>query len=326
MSLTKFATFKQEINEDGSFSQQSNRFQTPFGQGPDELPVVADRYRLLWMPACPHAHKVVIVRKLLGLDQVISLGATGPYRTTRGWTFSNDPEGIDPVLKVHYLEELYLRADPNYHARPTVPIIADVTTGKGVNNDHVWLTVQLETAWKKFHKKDAPDLYPKNLRKEIDELNQIIYEEINVGVYKVGFAHTQEAYEEAYEQLFKRLDEFEERLSHTRYLFGNQLTDSDVRLYPTLARFDLVYYQLFRANKKKIRDYPNLWDYARDLYQQPAFKESTDFGFIKDSYYCSPHLKKLFGNIHGLLPKGPDLSSWEEPSQRRKWEVRLSND
>jgi len=320
--FTKFKTFEHEINEDGSVSQQKIIFNKPFGDSENSLPVEADRYRLFWMPACPHAHKVIIVRQLLGLDKVISLSATGPYRTERGWTFSNNKDGKDPVTGVKYLEELYLMADPNYQGRPTVPLIADLKTGKAVNNDYVTLTIQFETVWSKFHKKDAPDIYPEHARKEIDKWTYIINDEINLGVYKVGFAHTQSAYEKAYDNLFRRLDHLEEHLSKNRYLLGEKITDSDIRLYPTLARFDIVYYLLFKANKKRIMDYPNLWGYARDLYQEPAFKETTDFSFIKDSYYRSPHLKKLFGNTYGILPKGPDVSVWNTPHDR----ARLSSD
>lgn len=319
--MEKSETFRKEIQDDGSFSQQKNQFTVPFGKEEGELPVVPFKYRLLWMPACPHAHKVVIVRRLLGLDQVISLGATGPYRTEHAWEFTNDINGVDPVLGVRYIEDVYKNADPNYDQRPTVPVLVDIESKKAVNNDHVNLTIQLETAWKEFHKEGAPDLFPSHLREEIFKLNQIIYEKINVGVYRVGFSHSQEAYEKAYDELFYYLDRFEERLGKSRYLFGNQITDSDVRIYPTLARFDVVYHSLFRCNKKRLRDYPNLWGYARDLYQQADFKETTDFEFIKESYFRSPHLKKLFGNPYHILPKGPDLSDWDSPHHRERLSI-----
>ncbi|WP_026892020.1 glutathione S-transferase C-terminal domain-containing protein [Lacrimispora aerotolerans] len=314
--MEKFSTFRKEIQNDGAFRQQENQFATPFGDQEGLIPVVPNKYRLLWMPACPHAHKVVIVRRLLGLENVISLGATGPYRTEHAWEFTNDPGGVDPVLGVQYIEDVYKKADPSYDKRPTVPVVVDIETGKAVNNDHVTLTLQLETEWKKYHKEGAPDLFPEKLRDDILELNEIIYQRINVGVYKVGFAHSQEAYEKAYTELFYYFDQFEERLSHSRYLFGDAITDCDVRLYPTLARFDVVYHLLFKCNKKRLKDYPNLWGYARDLYQQPAFRETTDFAFIKDSYYRSPHLRKLFGNVYNILPKGPDLSEWNSPHGR----------
>lgn len=314
--MKKHPTFAKEIQADGSFVQQSNSLDTPFGFEPGQIKPEANRYRLVWMPACPHAHKVVIVRELLGLDEVISLGTTGPYRTEEGWVFSDDPGGKDPVTGAKSSLELYQRAIPNYDKRPTVPVIVDEETGRAVNNDHVFMTIQLETAWKDFHKEGAPDLYPESLRPKIDKLNQFIYEEINVGFYKVGFAESQAAYEKAYDRLFEALDYFEDRLSQQRYLFGDQLTDADVRIYPSLARYDVVYYDEFRANKKRLRDYPNLWAYSRDLYQQEAFYKTTDFEFIKESYYRSPHLKTLFGNDYHILPKGPSVEEWKEAHGR----------
>ncbi|WP_437891059.1 glutathione S-transferase C-terminal domain-containing protein [Phytobacter sp. V91] len=315
-AITKFKTFAAEIKQDGAFVQQANLFTQKFGDAQNEWPVEANRYRLLWMPACPHAHKVVIVRKLLGLDRVISLGATGPWRTEKGWEFSRDPDYKDPVLGIRYIHDVYIAQDPDFTGRPTVPIMVDTVTGKGVNNDHYWLTIYLETAWKKYHYPDAPDLYPDAQRQAIDALNEVIYQDINLGVYKAGFAHTQNAYNDAYDRLFARLDEFEERLSTQRYLLGSQLTDADLRLFPTLARFDSVYYPLFRTNRNRLVDYKHLWAYARDIYQIPAVKESTDFAFIKESYFRSPHLAALFGNIHNLLPKGSDLAVWEHPHGR----------
>lgn len=309
-------TFKNEAKKDGSQTMQTCLFTKKFGDGEDEWPVEADRYRLLWMPACPHAHKVVIVRTLLGLDNVISLGATGPFRTPQGWVFSEDPGEVDPVLGIHYLQDLYLRENPNYEGRPTVPIIADTKTVKGVNNDHFWLTIYLETAWKKLHKDGAPDLYPEAIRNEIDELNKIIYENVNVGFYNLGFARSQSAYEKGYEKLFDTLEMLDARLEHQRYLFGDKITDSDVRLYPSLVRYDVVYYFQFRANKRRLREFKNLWAYARDLYQIPEFAESTDFNFIKRSYQLSPHLRPLWGNEYGILSKGPEIDSWSIPHGR----------
>lgn len=308
--------FNKETQKDGSFVQQKIDFSTPFGPEPGQLSVEANRYRLIWMKSCPHAHKVVITRELLGLDNVISLGTAGPYRTPNGWVFSNDPNGLDPVTKAASTQELYERAEPDFDRRPTVPLIVDETTGIPVNNDHIKMTLQLNTAWREFHKEGAPDLYPEALRAEIDALNQFIYEEINVGFYKVGFAESQSAYETAFDKLFESLDILEERLSNQRYLFGDQLTDSDIRLWPSLIRYDLVYYSLFRANKKRLRDYPNLWDYSRELFQMDAFKSSTDFHYIKDSYFRSPHLKEKFGNVNNILPKGPSESEWHEPVHR----------
>jgi glutathionyl-hydroquinone reductase len=309
-------TFRHQMSSDGSMAIQDNLFKGKFGSGKGEWPVEPGRYRLLWMPACPHAHKVVITRSLLGLDAVISLGATGLMRDREGWVFTDDPGEKDPVLGIHYLKEIYTRTKSDFNERPTVPIIVDTKTGLGVTNDHFWIPQQLDTAWKAYQKKDAPDLYPAAFRPDIDELNLFIFNRVNNGVYDLGFARTQEAYEAAYDRLFQALDYLENRLSENRFLFGDFVTDSDVRLYPTLARFDVVYNTVFRANRNRIADYHNLWGYARDLYHIPEFKETTYFDKYKIHYQTSPHLRSLEGNVYGLVAKGPDTSGWELPSGR----------
>ncbi len=183
-----------------------------------------------------------------------------------------------------------------------------------VNNDYFNLTKYWEVEWKKYHKPGAPDLYPENLRREIDELNEILYHEINNGVYKAGFARSQDAYNEAYNLVFSRLDWLEERLGKSRYLFGDSITESDVRLYVTLARFDSAYYNGFQLNRSRITDFKNLWGYVRDLYSLPEFKETTDFEAIKKHY----HLCAMAGNPYKIVPKGPDLTSWNTPHGRDK--------
>lgn len=303
-----------EISSDGAFVRQKNRFATPFGQGENELPVEADRYRLLWAPVCPWAHRAVIVRRILGLEGVISLGTANPVRTDKGWEFSLDEGGADPVLGIRFLPEIYAKTDPDYTGRATVPAVVDVKLGKVVNNDYFRLTNYLETAWKPFHKENAPDLYSEELRKDIDQLNDFIFNDINNGVYKAGFAHSQKAYEQAYDALFAGLDKLEERLSGQRYLFGDAITDSDIRLYATLVRFDIAYYPVFRTNRNRIVDFPNLWGYARDLYQTPGFGDTTNFDGIKRGY----HLGNINENPYHILAKGPDLSVWNLPHGRNK--------
>jgi putative glutathione S-transferase len=302
---------EREISEEGSFVRQDNCFVTPFGSGKGELPVEAGRYRLIWTRACPWATRQTIVLGLLGLNGAISIGTVDPVRPKTeqaDWAFTLDPGGVDPVLKIHVLSEAYKKADPAYAGRNTVPALIDVTTGSVVNNDYHRLSNYWETVWKPFHKPLAPDLYPENLRAEIDTLNAFIFSNLNNGVYRAGFARSQAAYEEAYNLVFSALDELEARLARSRYLFGDAVTDSDVRLYVTLARFDAAYYNAFRCNKKRIRDYPNLWRYARDLYAIPAFGGNTDFEHIKQHYHlcCDP------GNVYKILPKGPDAKEWEQ--------------
>ncbi|MBP2651421.1 MAG: putative glutathione S-transferase [Firmicutes bacterium] len=311
-------TFKQQIQSNGEIKTQENLFIKKFGDAPGEWPVVPDRYRLIWMPGCPHAHKVVITRKLLGLEDVISLGTTGIFRTPKGWVFSEDPREVDPVLGIHYLHDVYIKENSDYVGRSTVPIIVDTVTGKGVNNDHFWLSIYLNKDWKKYHKKGAPDLYPIELKEQIDKLNNFIYERINVGVYNCGFARSQAAYEKAYDRFFEAMDFIDLHLADKRFLFGDFITDSDVRLYPSLARFQVTYYQVFRANRNRLEEFKNLWPYARDLYQTSGFKETTHFELIKKHYQVSPHLRPLWGNVYGLVSKGPDLSGWVLPHDREK--------
>ena len=304
-----------EVSATGNFVRQKNQFNTPFGQNEGNLPVEANRYRILWAPVCPWAHRTIIVRSLLGLEDVISVGKADPKRPDllrSDWSFTLDENNVDPVLGIHYVSEAYLNADPDYTGRFTVPAVVDVTTKKVVNNDYFNLTLYFETEFKEFHKEGAPDLYPEHLRKEIDELNNIIFHDINNGVYKAGFAKSQKAYEAAYDNVFSRLDRLEERLSKQRYLHGDEITDSDVRLYVTLARFDVAYYTVFRVNNKRILEYPNLWAYARDLYQIPGFGSTTDFEGIKKHY----HLDCQTNNPYQLIPKGPDVSVWNLPHGR----------
>ncbi|NHC18706.1 glutathione S-transferase family protein [Bacillus sp. MM2020_4] len=292
VSQNDFKTVK-EINADGSFNRQKNRFTTPFGNQEGELPVEAGRYRLLWSAVCPWAHRSVIVRKILGLEEVISLGTASPMRPKLpnvDWEFSLDVGGVDPVLNIRYLSEIYQQTVPDYTGRPTVPVIVDVKDQRVVNNDYFKLTNYLETVWSPFFKENAPDLYPEHLREEIDALNDAIFHDVNNGVYKCGFAQSQEAYEEAFDILFAKLDELEQHLGTKRFLFGDYITDSDVRLYATLVRFDVAYYSAFKSNRNRIVDFPNLWGYLRDLYQTPGFGDTTDFHAIKVHYHLSNHI------------------------------------
>jgi len=303
-----------EVSETGAFVRQDNYFITPFGSGEGELPVEAGRYRLIWTPLCPWATRQIIALKLLGLEDVISVGTVSPVRTDNGWEFSLDEGNVDPVLKIRYLPEIYAETDLDYEGRATVPAVVDLKTRKVVNNDYHHLTNYWETVWKPFHKQNGPDLYPEHLRKEIDELNVILFHEINNGVYKAGFAKSQTEYEKAYDVLFQRLDWLEERLSKSRYLFGDQITDSDIRLFVTLARFDTAYYFAFKTNRNRLSEFENLWNYAKDLYSIPAFKEATDFNSIKKGYLLGNHAH----NPYGILPLGPDLSIWDEPHNRKE--------
>lgn len=308
-----------EINPDGSFNRQKALFTAKFGSGKGNLPIEENRYRLIWAAPCPWSHRAVIARKILGLDSAISLGKVDPIRPKVDridWAFTLDKGAVDPVLGIQYLSEIYKKTDASYTGRPTVPTLVDVKMKKVVHNNYFILTNQLATDWAPFHREKAPNLYPENLQSEIDELNDIIYDEVNNGVYKCGFSKTQQAYEKAYDVLFARLEQLDERLANRRFLFGDFITDADIRLYVTLVRFDVAYYTVFNANKKRLIDFPHLWGYARDLYATEGFGDTTDFDAIKTHYYMSARLSPDALAEDVIIPKGPDLSGWHEDPKR----------
>ncbi len=269
------------------------------------------RYVLYASLACPWSQRALIVRRLLGLDRVIGLSLTEPVVSEHGWRFPDEAGGRDPTTGAAYLSELYLATDASYQGRVTLPLVWDTRTRRIVTNDFTQITLQLETEFVAFQRPGTPNLYPAPLRREIDALATLIYHAVNNGVYKAGLATTQAAYEEAFDALFATLDALEERLSRRRFLLGSQLTEADVRLFPTLARFDAVYYLLYKCNLHRLTDYANLWGYARDLYQRPGFGDTTDFGQIKRHYYQSQN----WNNPARIVPKGPFVS-WLEPHHR----------
>ncbi|MFC5729512.1 MULTISPECIES: glutathione S-transferase family protein [Nocardioides] len=275
-------------------------------------PVEPGRYRLVAAAACPWANRSIIVRKLLGLEDVISLGMPGPVHDERSWTFDLDPGGRDPVLGIERLQEAYLKRLPDYSRGITVPAIVEESTGKLITNDFRWITHDLFHEWKEFHREDAPDLWPVRLREEMDEVMERIFTEVNNGVYRCGFAGSQDAYDEAYDRLFTALDWLEERLTDQRYLMGEAITEADVRLFTTLARFDAVYHGHFKCNRQTLAELPALWGYARDLFQTPGFGETIDFDQIKRHYY----VVHTTINPTQIVPKGPDPGAWLTPSNR----------
>ena len=249
------------------------------------LPAEAERYRLVVARACPWANRTMIVRRLLGLEPALSMGICGPEHDWRSWTFDLDPGEVDPVLGIHWLREAYERAVPGYERGVTVPAMVEVASGAVVTADYRQITLDLEHEWTAFHRPGAPELYPDKLRDEIEEISAGVYEDVNNGVYRCGFASTQAAYEDAYGKLFARLDALSERLATRRYLAGDTITEADVRLWPTLVRFDAVYHGHFKCNRNKLTEMPVLWAYARDLYQTPGFGDTIDFTQTKEHYY-----------------------------------------
>jgi putative glutathione S-transferase len=304
-----------DLIPDGTFKRDQHYITTRItADGRDGYPVEPDRYRLVVARACPWANRAIIVRRLLGLEPVLSMGVCGPTHDERSWTFDLDPGGVDPVLGIERIRDAYLARFPDYPRGITVPAIVDVPTGQVVTNDYAQMTLDLSTEWQAHHRPGAPELYPEGLRDEIDEVAGLVFTDVNNGVYKCGFAASQESYDKAYAALFARLDWLGDRLAGQRYLVGDTITEADVRLFTTLARFDAVYHGHFKCNRQKLTELPVLWAYARDLFQTPGFGDTTDFVHIKHHYY-EVH-KNL--NPSGIVPAGPDLSGWLTPHGREE--------
>jgi putative glutathione S-transferase len=301
--------------EHGSFERDTKYVNDRITRdGSSGWPVQAGRYRLVAARACPWANRAIIVRRLLGLDDAISMGLAAPVHDPRSWNFDLDPGGRDPVLNIDRLQEAYFNRFPGYERGITVPAIVDVPSGELVTNDYPQITLDFSTEWVDFHRPGAPQLYPEHLRDEIDGVNKRVFTEVNNGVYRCGFAGTQEAYEAAYQRLFAGLHWLSDRLATQRFLVGETITEADVRLFTTLARFDAVYHGHFKCNRSKLTEMPVLWSYARDLFQTPGFGDTIDFGQIKEHYY----VVHRDINPTGIVPLGPDPSGWMEPHDREQ--------
>ncbi|HET9017887.1 MAG TPA: glutathione S-transferase family protein [Thermomicrobiaceae bacterium] len=312
------AALSREISDSGTFVRQAYSIRDRItADGSSGFTAEPGRYHLYVSLACPWAHRSIVARKLLGLEETVSLSVVDPVRDERGWAFREGPgHGPDPVNGFQFLSEAYLATDPNYSGRFTVPCVWDRQTGRLVTNNFPDITIDLETQFAAFARPGV-DLYPADLRGEIDAVNAIVFAEVNFGVYRAGFATSQQAYEDAVDVVFARLDWLEERLSRQRFLVGDRLTEADIRLFPTLVRFDAVYYVHFKCSLRRLVDYLNLWNYARDLYQRPGFGETVDLEHIKTHYYRShPHI-----NPTGIVPKGP-IVDWAAPHDRGRFPDR----
>ena len=301
--MSTAAPFPKESDAKGAFVRQDSAFSDRVtADGSSGFPAEAGRYHLYVSLACPWAHRTIIVRKLKGLETAIGLSVVDPLRDERGWRFG--PDFPDPLGHGwDYLAQAYAATDPSFDGRVTVPALWDTKTGRVVNNESAEILVMLNREWDAFAENAGLDLYPAELRPGIDELNAWVYDEINNGVYKSGFAASQEAYETAVRPLFAALERADERLATRRYLFGNELTLADWRLFTTLVRFDAVYAGHFKCNLRRIADFANLSGYLRDLYQQPGVAATVDFDHIKRHYYMT------HGAINPtqIVPAGPIL-------------------
>ena len=286
--VRKDSSFRDWVRADGS---------TPFAPA-------ADRYHLYVSLACPWAHRTLIFRKLKGLEQAISLSVVDPHMGSNGWEFGGSEGCIpDEVNGAKFLHEIYTRADPSYSGRVTVPVLWDRQNGTVVSNESSEIIRMFNSEFDAIAGSPELDYYPSELRAEIDEINAFVYPNINNGVYRCGFATTQDAYEEAFAELFGALDQLESRLDRQRYLVGDRMTEADWRLFTTLVRFDAVYVGHFKCNLRRIADMPNLQGYLRELYQVPGVAETVNMTHIKRHYYES----HTTINPTGVVPVGPEL-------------------
>ncbi len=304
VDVTAAETFgKGERAEGGRFVRQASRFRDwVSADGSSGFQAEAGRYHLYVSLACPWAHRTVILRELKGLQDAIGMSIVDPIRDTEGWAF-RDVRGAtgDQVNGWAYLSEAYGASDPSFDARVTVPVLWDTRTGRIVNNESADIIVMLSEAFDAFAAHPERDYYPGELRAAIDELNEVVYENVNNGVYRAGFSSSQEAYEEVVQPLFETLDMLDKRLSDRRFLFGERQTLADWRLFTTLLRFDPVYVGHFKCNLRRIVDYPSLWPYLRDLYQTPGVSDTVDMDHIKRHYYMTHRGI----NPTGIVPAGP---------------------
>lgn len=311
-------TAMDDVGGKGEFVRKDAVFRSWISAEPDaQFPPEKDRYRLYVSLACPWAHRTLIVRELMGLQDVIDVRVVDWHMDDMGWKFpSSDNEVSGATREDLYgfsrIRELYFKASPDYGGRFTVPVLWDKKTETIVSNESKEIIVMLSRAFGALQASNAPELFPDHRADEITRLAEHLYT-INNGVYKCGFARSQEAYEQAFDDLFERLEEAESILAKSRYLLGDQLTLADVRLWTTLVRFDPVYVGHFKCNKKRLRDYPNLWNYTLELYQMDAFRETTNLTHIKNHYYVShPTI-----NPFGIVPRGPDVD-YDAPHDREQ--------
>ena len=303
----------ESTNEEGEFDRQETTFRNEVEDDPDaEFPAEAGRYHLYVSLACPWAHRTLVTRKLRGLEDAISVSVVDPYREDDGWEFTPEKEGCteDRINGFDYLRETYVAADPEFTGRVTVPVLWDTERETIVNNESADIMRTFDTAFTSEANRDVT-LYPEGYRDEVDATIEDIYEPINNGVYRAGFAAYQDAYERAVTELFDALDEYDDRLADRRYLCGDRLTEADVAMFTTLIRFDAVYHTHFKCNVRQISDYDNLWPYLRDLYQTRGVAETVNLDHIKNHYYRS-HTDL---NPKQIVPLGPDVN-FEEPHDR----------
>lgn len=307
----------ESTNDQGEFDRQETSFREEIGD--ERFPAESGRYHLYVSYACPWAHRTLLARSLKGLDEAISVSVVDPFRDAEGWQFSPKKAGCteDHVHGTEYLRELYIRADPDVTARVTVPVLWDEQEDTIVNNESREILRMLDTEFEEFATREV-DLFPEGYREEVEETIDAIYGPINNGVYRAGFAGSQDAYGEAIEDLFSALDHWDSVLSDRRYLAGDRLTEADICMFTTLIRFDQVYHTHFMCNVMQIQDYEHLWPYLRDLYQIPSVPKTVNMAHIKEHYYTT-HPDVTPSRI---IARGPDLD-FEAPHNRDRLDGEL---
>ncbi len=310
----KWISERDQEDTEGKFIRPSTTFRDKITtDGSSKFKAEPGRYHLYISWACPWACRTAILRELKGLQDVVSMSVVGAEIKDNSWEFTDEPGTIpDTVNNAQYLWQIYLKADPNYSGRVTVPVLWDKQTSTIVNNESREIIRMLDTEFNEFGRQDV-DFYPKHLQDKIDETIDKIYQPINNGVYRAGFATSQTAYDEAVTELFTALEHWEKLLETQRYLCGAQITEADWCMFTTLFRFDAVYYVHFKCNINRIIDYPNLWNYLKELYRYPGVKETCNLDHIKRHYYKS-HPKV---NPSRIVPKGPNID-FEVPHNRDK--------
>ncbi len=310
----KWTTDRNDSDASGKFKEIPTTFRDRVSaDGSSRFKAEAGRYHLYVSLACPWAHRTLIMRELKGLNNAISVSIVDAIMSDRGWMFSEAPGAIpDSVNSAQYLQEIYLKADPNYTGRVTVPVLWDQQTQTIVNNESREIMRMFDVEFAELAMQKV-DLYPRDLQSKIDETMNAIYLPVNAGVYRAGFATSQAAYEEAVTELFENLDRWEAVLGQQRYLCGSQLTEADLCMFVTLYRFDSVYYGHFKCNLRRIIDHPNLWNYLKELYQIPEFKATCNLDHIKRGYYIS--MTEI--NPTQIVPKGPMIDFDERHDRDR---------
>ncbi len=354
---------KDEIDERGAFIRQANAFIRPFGDGDEDLHAEDGRFAIYWAHGCHWSNRPVIARDILGLENVIADAHTTHSGESNiyGHGFGDSPDHKDPILGAYFLSEFYKNADPDYKGRATTPTLVDVKDKKAVNNDYHRLTNYIEVQFRKFQPVDAPDLYPVKYRKEIDEFNDWLFPTINNGHYRMAFCQSYEAYQESYDDFFDSIEKIDKRLETNRFLFGDYITDSDIRLYVTLVRWETSYYHNVGPIKKRITEYKNVWGYVKELFGIPEFRKYTFFEFPEkktkgifasyaeriasqvpyDELWKSDGSRKALSedpeNVYKKHPQGESaedyqtkisVSKWnsEDPARRNPFERTLSTD